>query len=109
MWASRYPEVMRVLEKHGLDAIDRIAEVWGAQAEHLSDDLEQRERMTGQPEFAYGGKGDPDGRNLVLSTFQSVPEWGKFSKKNPKTGVAIKIEHEENRRDAVLLDSGSIK
>lgn len=101
IWASRYAEVMGVLEARGIDAIDTIAEIWGAQAEHLSDDLEKREKRTGRSEFAYGGKADPDGRNLVLTAFRSVPEWGKYVKKPHKIGESTRKDSGSKNADVV--------
>ena len=82
IWASRYLEVMKLLEVRGIDAIESIAELWSSQAERLSDGVTERERQTGKAEITYGGKSDPDGRMLVLHAFQSVSEWGKYRNTN---------------------------
>lgn len=82
-WASLYLEVMAELEeKGGLARLKTLAFEWEKKANKLSMDLLRREKQSGDKQYSYGGKGDPDGRLLVLSAFDGINEWIDFVAEN---------------------------
>ena len=99
-WASLYLEVMEAVEEQGgLKQILVIGEEWSWEAQRLTEDLTRQEYASGQRRYLYGGKDDPDGRMLVFSAFQSVPEWVRVVEEHD-----VSANPQLDSRDVILDD-----